>query len=173
MPLYSYHNFKPECNKTNYIAPGAMVIGRVFLGENVSLWHNCVLRGDVNEIRVGKNSNIQDLSMCHVTEDFPLTLGENVTIGHSVTLHGCTIGDNALIGMGATLLDRCKIGSYSIVAAGSTVPPNKEYPEGVMIMGTPAKVVRPITEAERKMLDHHYQHYMGYAKDFMQNTKLL
>jgi carbonic anhydrase/acetyltransferase-like protein (isoleucine patch superfamily) len=167
MSLYTYKEFIPKIGKNTYLAPGAHLIGRVELGENASIWHNCVLRGDVNKITVGNYSNVQDLSMLHVTEKSALTIGNNVTIGHSVTLHGCTIKDNALIGMGATILYLAVIGEYSIVAAGSVVTPGKIFPPKSMIMGAPAKVVRELTEDEIKMLNQHFLNYVGYAKDFL------
>lgn len=166
MYLYSFKGEKPSIHSSCYIAPGAQIIGKVSILENSSVWHNCVLRGDVNTINIGKNSNIQDLSMLHITEDKALNIGNNVTIGHSVTLHGCDIEDNALIGMGATILDNARIGSYSIVAAGSVVSPGKVFPERSMIMGVPAKVVRALTDKELEMLDHHYLSYVKYASEF-------
>lgn len=166
MAIFRFKNFIPNIDKTSYIAPGAHCIGNIVLGQNSSVWHNCVLRGDVNQICIGSNSNVQDLSMLHVTEKYGLFVGENVTIGHSVTLHGCKIGNNALIGMGATILDRTEIGDYCIVAAGSVVAPGKIFPPKKMIMGVPAKVVRDLTSDEIGMLDLHYKSYVGYAKEF-------
>jgi carbonic anhydrase/acetyltransferase-like protein (isoleucine patch superfamily) len=166
MAIFRFKKFIPQIAETTYIAPGAHCIGNIILEENSSVWHNSVLRGDVNQIRVGENSNIQDLSMLHVTGKLALRIGNNVTIGHSVTLHGCTIGNNALIGMGATILDQAEIGEYCIVAAGSVVAPGKIFPPKKMIMGVPAKVVRDLTLDEIKMLDLHYKSYVGYAKEF-------
>lgn len=166
MPLYSYKQSEPKLQDSTYIAPGAQVIGDITLGADSSVWHNCVLRGDVNSITIGSKTNIQDLSMLHVTEESALVLGNNITIGHSVTLHACTIGDFALIGMGATVLDMATIGHHSIVAAGSVVTPGKSFPANSMIMGAPAKVVRELTTEEIKMLEHHYLTYVDYAKSF-------
>lgn len=166
MSLFSFKNFTPKFDESCYLAPGSQVIGNVIIGKSSSIWHNCVLRGDVNRITVGDKTNIQDLSMLHVTEENPLMIGNNVTVGHSVTLHGCTVEDNALIGMGATVLDKAYIGEYSIVAAGSVVTPGKIFPPKSMIMGAPAKVIRELNEKEIEMLNHHYLSYVGYAKDF-------
>ena len=166
MAIYSFKNYIPKIPSTCFLAPGAQVIGNIALGNNVSIWHNSVLRGDVNQIVIGDNTNIQDLSMLHITESSPLLIGENVTVGHSVTLHGCNIGNNSLIGMGATVLDNSIIGDFSIVAAGSLVPPNKTYPPKSMIMGNPAKAVRELKDKEIEMLNKHYIYYVGYAKDF-------
>ena len=114
MQLFSYLNFKPLYNETNFMASGSKIIGRVFLKENVNIWFNSVLRGDVNEIHVGENTNIQDLCMLHVTEDHNLIIGQNVTIGHSVILHGCEVGDSCLVGMGSHILDGAVIGDHCI-----------------------------------------------------------
>lgn len=167
MSLFSYQKFIPNIDENVFLAPGSQIIGNVTISSHSSIWHNSVLRGDVNYIKIGKNSNIQDLSMLHVTEENPLIIGDNVTIGHSVTLHGCTIDNYALIGMGATILDQAQIGEYSIVAAGSVVTPGKKFPPRSMIMGAPAKFVRELRDDEIKMLDQHYLSYVGYAKNFM------
>lgn len=171
MPVFQYKEYIPKYNETNYIAPGAMLIGNVELSANVSVWHNCVLRGDVNSIKIGKNTNIQDLSMLHVTENTDLIIGENVSVGHSVTLHGCHIEKHCLIGMGTTILDNVYISKDSIVAAGSVVPPNKKFEPGVMIMGAPAKVVRKLTDQELHFVRNHYKSYLNYKEDFIQHIK--
>ena len=166
MSLFSFKEFTPKFDDTVYFAPGSQIIGNVEVGKQSSVWHNCVLRGDVNTISIGTKSNIQDLSMLHVTEENPLIIGNNVTVGHSVTLHGCTVKDFSLIGMGATVLDKAEIGEYSIVAAGSVVPPGKMFPARSMIMGAPAKVVRELKDEEIEMLKLHYLSYVRYAEDF-------
>ena len=173
MAIFSYKNSEPVVPKCCYLAPGAHLIGNINLGKKVSIWHNSVLRGDVQQINIGDFTNIQDLSMLHVTENDSLDIKENVTIGHSVTLHGCTIHKNSMIGMGATVLDKVIINEYSIVAAGSVVPPGKEYPSHSMIMGSPAKVTRQLKLEEVNMLDRHYKHYLQYAQDFKTSVKEL
>lgn len=167
MHIYSYQEFKPKYNDTCFIAQGAVVIGKVDLADNVNVWFNCVLRGDVNQITIGENTNIQDLCMLHVTEENSLTVGKNVTIGHSAILHACTIEDGCLIGMGAKVLDGAVIGKNSLVAAGSVVPPGKTYPPGSFIVGSPAKVVRALDPREVEGYSNHYKSYVGYAKDFL------
>lgn len=167
MPKYSYKGIEPQISSGVYIAPSADIIGKVILSENANIWHQCVARGDVNWIRVGKNTNVQDLTMLHVTKDFALTIGSQVSIGHSVTLHGCTIGDHCLIGMGAVIMDGAEIGEYSVVAAGSLVTPGKKFPAGSMIMGNPAAVKRPLTEKERDLFGNHYKAYVEYKDEYL------
>lgn len=171
MRVFNYLDFKPQLGKDVFLAPGAKVIGNVRLGDFSNIWFNTVLRGDVNEIVVGDSSNIQDLCMLHVVEELPLIVGDHVSVGHSVTLHACTVGDGCLIGMGATLLDGCEIGENSLVAANSLVSPGKKFPPGSMIMGSPAKVVRPLSPEEIDQISNHYQSYVGYSKDFMSQAQ--
>lgn len=166
MPIFKFKNYIPQIDSTCFIAPGAMVIGEVTLKLNSNIWHNSVLRADVNSIEIGENTNIQDLSMLHVTEKSSLKIGNNVSVGHSVTLHGCTIDNYCLIGMGATILDNVHIESECIVAAGSVLPPNKHFPKGSMIMGAPAKVVRSLTEDEIIFVKNHYKSYLKYKDEF-------
>lgn len=160
MPLFHFDKIKPVIPSTCYVAPGAQIIGRVFLGEHCNVWFNCVLRGDENDIRIGDNTNIQDLSMLHNTKKDALIIGSNVTIGHHVVLHGCTIGNHCLIGMGAIILDGAEIGEGSVVAAGSVVPPGKKYPAKSLIMGSPAKVARELTPEEANRYNNHYKTYI-------------
>ena len=170
MPLYSYQGIKPQYDSSVFIAPSADVIGKVVLGENVNIWYQCVARGDVNYIRIGKNTNVQDLSMLHVTKDFALTIGENVSIGHHVVLHGCTIGSSSLIGMGAIIMDGAEIGENCVVAGGSVVPPGKKYPPYSMIMGNPAIVKRELTVEERLQYSNHYKSYIAYKDEFLNSN---
>ncbi len=175
MPLYSYQGIKPQYDSSVFIAPSADVIGKVVLHENVNIWYQCVVRADVNSIFIGKNTNVQDLSMLHVTKDFPLFIGENVSIGHHVVLHGCTIGNSCLIGMGAIVMDGAEIGENCVVAGGSVVPPGKKYPAHSMIMGNPAVVKRELTSEERVQYSNHYKSYVSYKEEFMNSdlVKLL
>lgn len=168
MPLYSFRGIKPQFDNSVFIAPSADVIGKVVLLEHVNIWYQCVIRGDVNHIHIGKNTNVQDLSMLHVTKDFALTIGENVSIGHNVTLHGCRIGDSCLIGMGAIILDGAEIGENCVVAAGSVVPPGKKYPSHSMIIGAPAIVKRELTIDERVQYGNHYKSYVIYKNEYLQ-----
>lgn len=167
MPVYSFKGIKPEYDDSVFIAPSADVIGKVVFGKNVNIWYQCVARGDVNYIRIGKNTNVQDLTMLHVTKDFALTIGENVSIGHSVTLHGCTIGNSCLIGMGAIIMDGAEIGENCVVAGGSVVPPGKKYPAHSMIMGNPAVVKRELTTEERVQYGDHYKAYVVYKEEYL------
>ena len=171
MQIFSYLDFEPELAESVFVADGAKIIGRVCAKENVNIWFNCVVRADVNKITIGKNTNIQDLSMLHVTEENELWVGKNVTIGHSVILHACRVEDHCLIGMGAKVLDGAVIGAGSLVAAGSIVPPNKVYPPNSFIMGAPAKKLRDLTSDECAQFHEHYQSYVGYAKDFLDPKK--
>jgi len=175
MPLYSFKEIQPQIAEGVFIAPSADVIGKVILGEHSNIWHQCVARGDVNWIRVGKNTNVQDLTMLHVTKDFALTIGSQVSIGHSVTLHGCTIGDHCLIGMGAIIMDGAEIGDHCVVAAGSLVSPGKKFPAGSMIMGNPAVLKRALTPEEYNLFGNHYKAYVQYKEEYLDSdlVKLL
>lgn len=172
MPLHRYLNWAPEFGARVYVAPGAQVVGRAHFGDHVSIWHNCVVRADVNFIRIGENTNIQDLSMLHVTELNALTIGRNTSVGHSVVMHGCTVGDSCLIGMGAVILDGAVIGDNCVVAAGTLVPPGKSFPAGSMIMGRPAQVTRPLTAEERERWANHYKSYLGYKEQYLDMESL-
>lgn len=166
MPLYSFKDHKPEVGEGCFIAPSADVIGQVKLGRNASLWYGVVARGDINQIIIGENTNIQDLTMLHVIEGTPLIIGAGVSVGHNAILHACTVEDNCLIGMGAIVLDGAHIGKNSVVAAGSVVSPGKKFPAGSMIMGSPAKVVRELRPEELKGYGEHYNSYLESKNDF-------
>ena len=157
----------PSIGKECFIAPNADVIGKVHLKDHANIWFQTVVRGDDDEIYIGKNTNIQDLCMLHVIKGVPLIVGENVSVGHKVTLHACTIGDGCLIGMGSVILDGANIGKNSVVAAGSVVPPGKSYPEGSMIMGSPAKVKRSLTSEEIEIFSNHYKSYLITKSDYL------
>lgn len=144
-----------------FIAPSAHLIGDVVLAEDVSVWFGCVLRADIGAIRIGARSNIQDLSLGHMTDGISnLEVGADVTVGHGVILHGCTVGDRCLVGMGSILLDGVVVGADSLVAAGSLLPPRMVVPPGSLVRGNPAKVVREATESERTMGLVGAQHYV-------------
>lgn len=146
--IRSFDGKKPQIHETAYVADSAQIIGDVVLEKNVSIWDNAVLRGDVDKIVIGENSNVQDVSSVHNTEGIPVIIGKNVTIGHRVVLHSCTIGDNSLIGMGAIILDNVRIGKNCLIGAGALVTPNTEIPDGSLVMGMPAKVIKPASEAQ-------------------------
>lgn len=151
----------PTIHPSVFVHKSSVVIGDVTLHEGVSLWPGAVVRGDYNRIEVGKDTNIQDLCVLHITEDLPCLIGEKVTIGHGAIIHACKVEDHCLIGMGAILLDGCEIGGGSWVAAGSLVPPGVKFPPAVLIMGSPAKVIRELSKEE---LNHHLEQNRAYAK---------
>jgi carbonic anhydrase/acetyltransferase-like protein (isoleucine patch superfamily) len=165
--IQRYLEWLPTLGEKVYLAPGVQLIGRAHLANHVSLWHNVVVRADVNTITIGENSNIQDLSMLHVTELNALKIGKNVSLGHHVVLHGCTIEDSCLIGMGAIVLDGAVIGENSVVAAGTLVPPGKKFPPRSMIMGNPAKLTRELTPSEAHGYANHYRAYLGYKDQYL------
>lgn len=154
-----------------FVAPTASVIGSVELGHEASVWFGAVLRGDNDFIRIGDNTNIQDGSVLHVGFNEPCILGNNVTIGHMAMLHSVTIGDNSLVGNGAILLDRAKIGNNVIVAANALIPPDKEYPDGVVLMGAPAKVIREVTEKDLWLIDMSWRVYVENTRKFRAELK--
>ncbi len=156
----------PQIHPTAWIAPSADVIGDVTIGENSSVWFSCVIRSDVNKVIIGKNTNIQDLSCIHTDVDSQTILGDNVTIGHKVMLHGCKIEDNCLIGMSATILDDAVIGEGSIVGANSLVTSGKVFPPQSLIMGSPAKVVKQLNDEDRDKLIKHALHYVDYKDEY-------
>lgn len=152
---------------TVFLAPGSQVVGDVVIGKNSSVWYNAVIRADVNPVRIGENTNVQDNAVLHVGHDAPLTIGDNVTIGHGAIVHGCTVGDNVLIGMGAIILDKAVIGKNCIIGAGALVTQNKQIPEGYMVFGNPAKVIRPLTEDEKKSIAISANNYCEEAIKYM------
>ena len=162
------HPFKgilPKIHESVYIREGAQIIGDVEIGAHSSVWFNAVIRGDVNYIRIGERTNIQDNCTLHVThKKYPLTVGSNVTVGHGAILHGASISDYCLIGMGAIVLDDSKVGPYAFVAAGSLVLEHFVVPEGTLVAGVPAKVRRDLTPEERKGLEQSAQNYINYVQ---------
>lgn len=167
MPLIPYGGIAPSLHPSVYVAEGAIILGDVEIGEDSSVWFNTVIRGDVHEIRIGKRTNIQDLSMLHTTfNKYPLHIGDNVTVGHMAMLHGCTIGDYTLIGMHATVLDRAIVRPYSMIAAGAVVREGFEVPEGTLVAGVPAKVVRELTDVDRAKLEQSAQNYIDYVASY-------
>jgi carbonic anhydrase/acetyltransferase-like protein (isoleucine patch superfamily) len=171
MAIYELDGIAPQLAGSAWVADSAQVMGNVVLAEESSVWFGAVLRGDTETITVGKGSNIQDGSVLHSDYGFPTTLGENVTVGHQVMLHGCTIGDESLIGIGATVLNGAKIGKNCLVGAGSLVTEGKEFPDGSMIMGTPAKVVRSLTPEQVEGLRRSAQHYVDNAQRYRHGLK--
>lgn len=165
--IYKFNNIHPVISKDSFIAESADIIGNVTIGENVSVWFGAVIRGDINPIFIGRGTNVQDNCVLHTrTGDNKILVGENVTIGHSAVIHGATIGSNTLIGMGAIILDDAQIGSYTIIGAGSLVPPGKKIPDGVLCLGSPAKVVRELTTEEKQGLEESAATYIELYKKY-------
>ena len=157
----------PRIVASAYIAPSADVIGSVDVGENSSVWFQCVLRGDIEPIRVGANSNIQDGTIIHTMMGAPVTVGDWVTVGHRVVLHGCTVENDCLIGMGAVLLNHVQVGEGSIVAAGALVAENTVIPPRSLYMGVPAKPRREVTKDEQVFIRIHAEHYLQYKETYL------
>jgi carbonic anhydrase/acetyltransferase-like protein (isoleucine patch superfamily) len=171
MGIYSLGEHTPRIHETAWIAKSAKVIGRVAMAEGSSVWFGAVVRGDVEDIRIGRNSNVQDNSVLHADTGIPLTIGENVTVGHHVVLHGCTVGDGALIGIRAVVLNGATIGRNCIVGAGSVVTEGKSFPDGTLIIGTPAKVVRELDPEQIAAMQHGATHYVQNARRFRADLK--
>jgi carbonic anhydrase/acetyltransferase-like protein (isoleucine patch superfamily) len=156
-----------------YVCPSAQVIGSVRIGHNASVWFNAVLRGDSEWIELAPGSNVQDGSVVHADEGVPTLIGPNVSVGHMVLLHGCRIEANSLIGNGAIILDEARVGTNCIVAAGSLVPPRMVIPDGVVVMGTPAKVVREASTRDLEMIRRASEHYIARSAEFRERLKPL
>ena len=164
MAIYQLEEWVPEIAATAWVAETASVIGRVRLGEGASVWYGAVLRGDNDWITLGRHCNVQDGSVLHTDSNIPLTLADNVTVGHQVMLHGCSIGECTLIGIQAVVLNGAKIGRHCIVGAGSLVTEGKEFPDGSLIVGSPAKVVRTLSAAQFEMLGRMAEHYVAQTQ---------
>ena len=164
MATYALGELSPSIDPSAWVADSAQVIGNVSLAQDVSIWFGAVLRGDTEHMRIGRGSNIQDGSVLHADIGKPLTVGEDVTVGHKVMLHGCTIGDGSLIGIGAVVLNGARIGRHCLVGAGALVTEGKEFPDGSMIIGAPAKAVRPLTPEQIAGL-------RGSARGYVENAR--
>jgi len=175
MTLYSFEGIEPECpeNGDFWIAPNAQVMGRVRVSEACSIWFGAVLRGDNEFITLGKGTNIQENCVCHTDMGFPLTVGENCTIGHGAILHGCTIGNNSLIGMGATVLNGAKIGNNCIIGAGALVTEGKEIPDNSLVVGMPAKAIRELDEKAIDGLTQSAEHYQQKMRQFRDSLTII
>lgn len=155
-----------ETHPQSWVAPTATLIGKVKLEAGASVWFGAVLRGDNELIHIGENSNVQDGTVMHTDMGSPLTIGKNVTIGHNVMLHGCTVGDCSLIGINSVILNGAKIGNYCIIGANSLIGEGKEIPDGSLVMGSPGKVVRELTDVQKKMLEASAAHYVHNAQRY-------
>jgi len=172
MSVRKFKNTQPKIDKSAYVDEQACVIGDVEIGENSSVWPMTVIRGDVNFIKIGRESNIQDGSILHVTHKgkytagAPLIIGNGVTVGHGAILHACTIGDYCLIGMGATVMDNCIVEDYAMIGAGAMVPPNKHIKTGELWLGNPAKKIRDLTEQQKQQLEYSAQQYVQLKNQY-------
>lgn len=170
MTLYALGDHQPQLDADTWVAPDANLIGKVVLEAGASVWFGCTIRADHEEIRICEGANVQENVVMHIDAGFPLTVGKNCTIGHKVMLHGCTIGENSLIGMGATVLNGAKIGKNCLIGAGALITENKVIPDNSLVMGAPGKVVREVSEAQAKNLTLsalHYQENMRRFRDEM------
>jgi carbonic anhydrase/acetyltransferase-like protein (isoleucine patch superfamily) len=173
MAVYQLDDRIPQIASTAWVADSAQVMGGVTLEADASVWFCATVRGDTEHIHIGEGSNIQDGSVLHADHGQPLTIGKNVTVGHMVMLHGCTIGDESLIGIGAIVLNGAKIGRNCLVGAGSLVTEGKEFPDGSMIMGTPAKVVRQLTPEQMEGLRQSARHYIENGQRYKAGLKTI
>ena len=164
--IYDLEKNVPEISADSWIAPNAIIIGKVKLEKNSSIWFNAVLRGDIEKIVIGENSNIQDGSVLHTDPGYPLTVGKGVTVGHMVMLHGCEISDDTLIGIGSTILNKAKIGKNCIIGANTLVTENKVIPDNSLVLGSPGKVIRKVTDDEIKVICENAKHYVENSKRY-------
>lgn len=171
--IYSFQNKKPQLHESVYVAPGAHIIGDVTIGEESSIWFNSVLRGDEAPIIIGKRSNIQDNSTCHLYEGSPLVLEDEVSVGHNVILHGCTLKKGSLIGMGATILDGAVIGENAFIGANALIPSGKEIPPRTLVLGSPGKVIRELTDKDLALIQLTIDTYVQKAKDYKTKFQLV
>jgi carbonic anhydrase/acetyltransferase-like protein (isoleucine patch superfamily) len=170
--IRSYQGKTPVVPESCYVDPSAQVIGDVELGEQASVWMNAVIRGDVNSIRIGAKSNVQDCAVLHgMRYLYPVTVGEMVTIGHNATVHGCTLGDNVLVGIGAVILNHAKIGEGSIIAAGAVIPEHAVIPPRSLVVGVPGKVKKTLGEEDQKMILQYAQNYLDYTAIYLAERK--
>lgn len=167
--IYRLADLSPKVDESNFIAPNATLIADVTLGEQTSIWFNVVIRADVASINIGEQTNIQDGSILHVDAQFPMTIGDKVTVGHKVMLHGCTIGDNTLIGMNAVVLNGANIGKNCLIGANSLVTENMQVPDGHLVMGSPAKIIKPLDESTQAMFTKSAMHYVENGQRYLQD----
>jgi carbonic anhydrase/acetyltransferase-like protein (isoleucine patch superfamily) len=171
MTIYALGDHAPQLHPDTWVAPDANLIGKVVLDEGASVWFCSTLRADHEEIRVGEGSNVQENCVMHVDPGFPLTIGKNCTIGHKVMLHGCSIGENSLIGMGAIVLNGAKIGKNCLIGAGALITEGKEIPDNSLVMGSPGKVIRQLDDAAAQKLTLSALHYQSNMRKFRDTMK--
>lgn len=164
--IMDFEGSNPIINKNTYISESVDIVGKVKIKENVNIWFGAKIRGDINEIIIGENTNVQENSVIHVDSDYSCIIGKNVTIGHGAIIHGCNISDNVLVGMGSIILNNVKISKNTIIGAGSLITQGKEFPEGVLILGNPAKVIRKLTKYEIESIKKSADNYVDLSKKY-------
>ena len=167
--IYDFENNTPTLDKNSWVASNAILIGKVILKKDANVWFNVVLRGDIESITIGEGSNVQDGSVFHTDPGCPLILGKNVTVGHMVMLHGCQVDDDTLIGIGSTILNKTKIGKNCIIGANTLIPENKTIPDRSLVLGSPGKVIRQVTEKEIEEIKENAKHYVENYKRYKKN----
>ena len=168
--IYEFENYTPTLHKDSWVANNAVLMGKVILKKDANIWFNVVLRGDIEPITIGEGSNVQDGCVLHTDPGYPLKIGKDVSIGHLVMLHGCTIGDNSLIGIGAVILNGAKIGKNCIIGAKALVTENKVIPDNSLVIGSPGKIVRQVTDEEVKLITENAIHYQENWKKYYKLT---
>ncbi|WP_053957015.1 gamma carbonic anhydrase family protein [Inediibacterium massiliense] len=169
--ILSYEGYTPNIDESCYVADNATIVGKVTLKKNANIWYGTVVRADDNEVIIGENTNIQDNCTIHIAKDFQTIIGDYVTVGHNAIVHACTVGNYVLVGMGAIILNGAQIGDHVIVAAGSVIPPGKKIPSNTLVMGSPAKVVRELTQKDYEKLKDSALHYVNLAKKHKHNME--
>ena len=168
--IYEFKNKTPTLHKDSWVASNAVLIGKVILKKDANVWFNVVLRGDIEPITIGEGSNVQDGCVFHTDPACPLTLGKGVTVGHMVTLHGCEVDDDTLIGIGSTILNKTKIGKNCIIGANTLITENKVIPDRSLVLGSPGKVIRQITDKEVEEIKENAKHYVENYKKYKKNV---
>lgn len=171
--IYALGKAEPQLHKNHYVAENSVVVGNVIISEGVSVWFNAVIRGDTDLIKIGKNSNIQDGAVLHTDEGIQLVVGENVTVGHRAVLHGCTVGDGSLIGINSVILNNAIIGKNCLIGANSLITEGKRIPDNSLVMGSPGKVVRVLSEEEITLMQTGTKHYVENAALFKKELRAL
>jgi carbonic anhydrase/acetyltransferase-like protein (isoleucine patch superfamily) len=173
MPIYALFDRVPQFGAGSWIADNATVIGSVHAGANVSIWYGAVIRGDNDPITIGDNTNVQDGSVLHTDDGVPLTIGSDVTIGHMVMLHGCTIGDGALIGINAVVLNHAVVGKHCIIGANALIPEGKVIPDRSLVVGSPGRIIRTLTDAEIEAIKANAQTYIAHAREYREGLRAM
>lgn len=171
MSITNFKSLKPEIDELTYVAPSADIIGNVTIGKKSSVWHQATIRGDINSVEIGECVSVQEGTVVHVDDDYPVRVGNYVTIGHNATVHGCVIEDNCLIGMGAIILDGALVGTGSIIGAGALIPPGKIIPPNSLVMGVPGKIIKTVDGERVASNITHAAEYWNLALEYLKNNK--